>query len=102
MPTCMVITSPDITDVLRPTPPSLTGSDRYAGIHRLNPHQANIVNAFMIVTASVREAIFPLKMSAKRGEAPDGSAVRDSVQIFGSRTSRRTHSVNNAGSTPTK
>ena len=55
----------------------------------------------MIVTAMVSRRIGGRKMSANTPREAAG-ALRDSRQIAGSSTLRRTHSVNSAGRIPTK
>ena len=82
-------------------PPSAAGSERYAGIHWLNPHQPNIVQAFMSVTAIVRRPSLPRNTSASRLRPADAEAFL-ARQRAGSSTRPWTHTVISAGSTPTK
>jgi len=49
----MATTNDDMATVDNPMPPCSGGNDRYAGIHRLSPHHANIVAAFINVNDAV-------------------------------------------------
>src|SRR5437764_4536963 len=98
IPPCIAITNSDIVDDDRPMPPREGASARYDGTQLFKPHQPKSVHAFINVTKTVIFAIAGVKSSEMRPR----SAFDDSIQIFGSSTLRRIHSVNTAGSTPTK
>src|SRR5687767_13441525 len=94
---------PVIVSELNPIPPADDGRERYPGSHKLKPHHANMVQAFITVTAIVRPSILPPNISANAaGLAWLDTFPRASSQIAGSVTYRRIQSVSSAGTIPTK
>ena len=55
MPTCIATTKRDMITVVEPMPPCADRQREIGGIHRFNPHQANIVAAFISVRATVSD-----------------------------------------------
>src|SRR5262245_57843725 len=99
VPVCIVTTIKVVHDVLNPKPPRVGGNDKYAGIHRLKPQYAKIVDRLSNVSSIVLRAKEPLKIVPMEYRAP---CFCECVQISDSRTVRLIQSVSNAGNTPTK
>src|SRR3954471_24728362 len=95
------MTNHDIVDDARPMPPSREGRLRYAGTHELSPHHANSVHAFIAVIAIVMRPTGGSKIAPMRPRGADCAEPAD-FQISGSSTFRCTHTVNSAGTMPTK
>src|SRR4029453_18567592 len=73
VPICIVTTRSVVVEALSPRPPRDTGSDRYAGTHRLSPQYANTVVRLRNVSSRVVEENPPKNASRTEGRPRAGS-----------------------------